>query len=177
VTCGFECRIGWRRRYRQHRVDGFEGDALLLDVVPTTQVLFHINDLRARWDPDLGTVDDACFFHAFVKHYDILRVPNCPEPLVRINIHTGPRINTVPLHLYRGRRRLLVNHARRFSDRARRIFILHHLLGMCKFERGNWGRFLTIAAALIRRGGLPEVRRVLNAVFVKIPFTRRFMIT
>ena len=177
VTCGFVYRICGRRRFRQHRADGFSGDELLLEVIPTAQVLFHVNDGAARWDTELGTVDDVCFFHDLVDRFQISRVPNCAEPLVQINIHNESRTNIVPLNLYRGRRRVFVNHGHRFRARARKIYLLRHLIGIRKFESGDWKRFLGVATALIMRGGKREIRPVLNAICVKIPWIRRFVVT
>lgn len=177
VLCGLEVRIAGRRRIKQAAQDSYSGDGLLLDTLPDTNVLFHRRDLSARWDEELGTVDDACLFHAIVQERQLSSVPNVPQALVIYNAHGGERANRGFERLYRGERRLLVRWGHNYGANARRILLLRVLLSFCKFEPGRWGRLVARGWRLLRLSGLREWRVVANAVGLKLPFVRRWMVT
>jgi glycosyltransferase involved in cell wall biosynthesis len=175
VLCGLELRSAGRRRLRQTGKTEFRGDALLLEAWPDTNVLFHSADCGLRWDEELGTADDACFFHSFIKIHGLVSVPNLPSPLVLYRVHEGVRANTDFLRLYRGQRRLLVRHALGYGRRARRLAMARLQVALCKYRQGGWGRLAGWSLRLLREGGAGELRHIANAVGVKLPFLRPWM--
>ncbi len=177
VLCGIEFRAGGRRRAKQAGAREFRGDALLLDALADTNALFHRRDLRARWDEELGTADDACLFQAILREKNADAVPNVPAALVVYHAHQGPRVNRSAVWHYRGLRRLLVRWTEGYSRKARRILLCRLLLSVEKQGPGHWGRFWGRARALLREGGGREWRSVANAAGVKLPFVRRWLIT
>jgi glycosyltransferase involved in cell wall biosynthesis len=177
VLCGLEIRVKSRRRLRQVDARAFSGDALLLEVVADTNVLFHRCAAGPFWDEALGAVDDACFFQALIEFHALQRVPNVPRPLAVYYAHGGARANRALQRVYRGNRRLLVRWSRRYDKPARRILLVRMLVAFCKFRSGGWLRLLSLGAELVRSGGWREWRVVANAVVAKLPFIRRWMVT
>lgn len=176
VLCGIEYRAAERRRIRQTSREGFTGDELLLEALADTNLLFHRREDCPRWDEELGTVDDACFFQDLLQNQQIRQVPNVPEVLVSYTVHDGPRANTDRRVLYRGNRRLLIAWSRRFSAEARRVLLLRILIADEKYRPGRWRKLMRLSVALLKQGGMGEGRLVLNAIGVKLPITRRWMV-
>jgi glycosyltransferase involved in cell wall biosynthesis len=176
VLCGITNVVGRRHRERQTHTALFSADARLLDAVADTNVLFHRRDLDVRWDKALETVDDACFFQAILARYAVSEVPNVPRALVRYRSHRGPRANRDFGRLYRGQRRLQIRWASKYPRAARRLLLLRSLLAQGKY-RGSWVAFGRTAIALLRTGGVRELRRVVNACGVRLPLVRRWMVT
>lgn len=177
VLCGLEVRVRGRQRFRQVNRRDFEEDALLLDAVADTNVLFHRRDAGIDWNESLGTVDDACFFQALVARYSLNSVPNVPQPLVIYHAHGGARANRDFGRFYRGQRCLMARWARRFSPSARRVLLLRSLVAFAKFRRGGWSQLFRYGGRLMREGGWREWRVVANAIGVKLPLVRRWMVT
>jgi glycosyltransferase involved in cell wall biosynthesis len=178
VLCGIEISIGERRRrHRQLSAASFAGDDLLLGVLADTNVLFHRHDGRLWWDESLGTVDDACFFQTLIEHHALKRVPNVPEPLVIYRTDGVARVNRGFEGFYRGQRRLLIRWSRGYSARARRVLLLRALVGFAKYHRGGWRTLARHGGSLMRVGGSGEWRTVANAIGVKLPLLRRWMVT
>lgn len=175
--CGMTIVAGGRRRVRQVEAGAFSGDGLLLDAVADTNVIFHRRDAAVRWDEELGTVDDACFFQALVRHHGLAAVPNVPRSLVNYAAHGGDRANRGAERFYRGQRRLLVRWSRGYSPAARRILLLRSLVALTKYRRGGWGALAWWGTALLRAGGLREARSLVNAAGVKVPWLRRWLVT
>lgn len=177
VLCGLEIRAGWRHVRRQVSRDRFTGDERLLVAMPDTNVLFHRREGAPDWDEDLGTVDDACFFQAFMARCGLASVPNVPRILTVYYAHAGPRANRGFDRYYRGQRRLVVRWTPAYGQSARRVHLLRVLVSLCKYESGGWRRLTSRAAHLLRAGGWREWRIIVNAVGVKIPGVRRWMVT
>lgn len=177
VLCGMEIRINGRRRIRQTDTDGYAGDDLLLRALPDTNVLFHRRNEHVWWNESLGTVDDACFFHATIAHYGLGRVPNVPRALAIYNAHGGARANRGFERFYRGQRCLITRWAGRFSSRARRVLLLRSLVSFSKYRRGGWSALAQNGRQLLRAGGWREWRLILNAAGVKVPGLRRWLVT
>jgi len=177
VLCGIEVHVAGRRRRRQVDCSFFEGDELLLRALPDTNTLFHRRKMEVAWDETIGTGDDACFFQAFLASTGMRRVPNIGYPLVDYYAHSGPRMNCDHERVYRGARRLVVRWTGGYSVRARRICLLRALVASCKYRKGHWCRLIRVGITLLRTGGWREWRCVANAIGVKVPFTRRMMIT
>ena len=177
VTCGLEIRAGPRHRLRQTAAADFSGDQLLLDVVADTNVIFHRRDVGVAWNERLGTVDDACLFQAIVEYYDLQTVPNVAEALVVYHAHAGARANRELLRFYRGQRHLLVRWTRRYSPRARRVLLLRSLIAFSKYRSGRWFELCRCSCALMRLAGWREWRVGVNALGVKTPILRRWMVT
>ena len=177
VLCGLEFRMNGRRRLRQVDATRFAGDELLLAAHADTNVIFHAREAAPAWDESLGTVDDACFFQALLAQHRLTSVPNVPQPLAIYNAHGGARANRAFERLYRGERRLIVGWSRNYSKRARRVLLLRALVAFCKFDSGRWGRLVARGWCLLRVGGPREWRVVANAVGVKLPLVRRWMVT
>lgn len=177
VLCGLEFRVRGRRRVRQADRDWFRGDALLLDAIPDTNVLFHRRDNDVWWDESLRTVDDACYFQATLAKFGLTSVPNVPRALAVYHVHAGERANRGFAGFYRGQRCLLTRHAWSYSADARRVLLLRTLVAFAKFEDGRWNAFARHAVALIRAGGVGEWRYAANALAVKLPGVRRFVVT
>lgn len=178
VLCGLEIVPAEARpRLRQVKATEFRGDALLLDAIADTNVLFHRRDAGVFWNEALGTVDDACFFHALIERFGLETVPNVPQPLVTYHAHAGPRANRGLERFYRGQRHLLVRWAPRYSPAARRRLWLRSLVAFEKYRHRRWGRFIRLALRLLREGGFREARYIVNAAGVKIPALRRWLVT
>ena len=177
VLCGLEIRAGRRRRIHQSGQTEFKGDALLLAAHADTNVLFHLRDAPLRWDEELGTVDDACLFQALIENCHLKVVPNVPRALVIYAAHSGDRANRGLQRFYRGQRRLLVRWSWGYSRSARRVLLVRSLVALAKYRSGNWGRFLRDCGRLLRLGGWREWRFVANALGVRIPGLRRWMVT
>lgn len=177
VLCGLEIVASGRRRLRQVGAASFGGDALLLAAAPDTNVIFHRRDAGLWWDEELGTADDACFFHALVARYALEAVPNVPEPVAIYHSHAGPRANLGYERFYRGQRRLVVRWSRAYSQPARRVALLRALVSFNKYRRDHWGDVIHRGCQLVRAGGLHEWRLVANTVGVKLPMVRRWMVT
>jgi glycosyltransferase involved in cell wall biosynthesis len=177
VLCGLAIRMGGRERIRQTDTTEFAGDGLLLEALADTNVLFHRRDAGVTWDESLGTVDDACFFHALVAWHRLSRVPNVPEPLAIYHAHGGARANRGFVRFYTGQRRLLVRWAKAYGPRARRILLLRSLVAFAKYRPGGWGGLIRHGAALLRVGGWREWRLVANTAGVKLPVLRRWLVT
>jgi hypothetical protein len=176
VLCGLAIVASGRRRRRQCEAESWAADDLLLRAWADTNVIFHRRDGSTWWEEDLGTVDDACFFQAFIVRHRMTVVPNVPEALVEYHAHGGSRVNLRWLGFYRGQRRLLIRYAQRYSARARRIALLRALVAFTKFHPGQWDRWARRGAALVRCGGAREWRVVANAAGVKLPGVRRWMV-
>lgn len=178
VLCGIEYRAAGRVRVKQVEEARFGGDDLLLRALPDTNVLFHRRDISCRWDEELGTADDACFFQSILAlaKGEVI-VPNVTEPLVIYHSHTGPRANREAVSHYRGQRRLLVRWSNRYSRGARRIQLCRQVLSADKFEPGHWRRLVRHAVLLLGIGGWREWRAVINAISVKLPLIRRWMVS
>lgn len=176
VLCGMEYQIGARRRLKQVGSSQFAGDALALEALADTNVLFHRRAGSPPWEADLETTDDTCFFHAWRQAAALTSVPNVPEPLVRYTVHEGPRANTDWLRLYRGQRRLVTRWLRDFPPVVRRCLTLRCLLALEKYRSGRWGRVAALSAGLLRCGGWREARFVANVIAVKLPGIRRGVI-
>ena len=177
VLCGIEYRVAGRRRVKQAARAEFSGDALLLEVVADTNLLFHRRELSARWEENLGTGDDFCLFQAILEEANLLAVPNVAAALVVYHSHPGPRANP---HFGRhrgGQRRLITRWCRRYSRTARRVQVCRSLLSDDKFTDGHWPRLCGHIAAMLRVGGLKEWRLIANVVGVKLPLVRRWLIT
>jgi len=177
VLCGLELRVGVRRRHRQVDRDRFDGDRLLTVAVADTNVLFHRLQAGLQWDESLGTGDDACFFQAFLEATGERSVPNVPRPLVIYHAHCGQRANRNPMSHYRGQRRLLVRWSRGYGRQARRTLLLRSLVARWKFQTGHWARIVPLACRLVNVGGWREWRLVVNAVGVRLPVVRQWMVT
>ena len=176
VLCGMALEVAGRRRRRQDKVSQFTGDARLLGVLADTNQLFHARAVPVGWDVDLSTTDDAVFFQRVILATGQAVVPNVPECLVVYRVHEGPRANSARLAVYRGQRRLLQVVRGGYGRAARRQLLCRMLVSLEKFESGNWARFSRRAVQLLRLGGWRELRMVINAVGVKLPFTRRWMV-
>jgi glycosyltransferase involved in cell wall biosynthesis len=177
VLCGLEVRVRGRRRLRQVDSFAFSGDEVLLRAHGDTNVMFHRRDMDVKWNEALGTVDDACYFQAFLARYALSSVPNVPLPLVIYYSHGGVRANRDFGRFYLGQRCLLARWAVRFSPRARRVLLLRSLVSFCKFRAGKWPKFALYSFQLLRVGGWREWRFVANAFGVKLPGLRRWMVT
>lgn len=136
MLCGIEFRAHDRRRLRQVGATEFTVDALLLDALPDTNVLFHLREAAPAWDESLGTVDDACLFQSLLAQHRLTSAPNVPEPLVIYHAHGGERANRGFARLYRGQRRPIVRWSSGYSPRAQRVPLLRALVAFCKFEPG-----------------------------------------
>ncbi len=176
VVCGLEIRVAGRRRIRQVHAARFAGDERLTGVLSDTNVLFHRRDCGVRWDEDLRTTDDACFFQRLLIAHDLQVVPNVPEPLVVYQVHSGERANSDWLSQYRGQRRLLAIVRRAYGREVRQRVLLRMLVANEKLRPGRWGRFAALGLGLLRRGGWGELRPLVNAAGVKCPLTRRWMV-
>jgi len=144
VLCGLEIRVKSRRRLRQVDARAFSGDALLLEAVADTNVLFHRREAAplgmrrsARWMTRV-------FFQALIACHALASVPNVPRPLAVYHAHSGERANRVWQRVYRGHRRLLVRWSRRYDGPARRILLLRMLVAFGKFRPGGWCRLLRL---------------------------------
>jgi glycosyltransferase involved in cell wall biosynthesis len=178
VLCGIEYRAAGRVRINQVETTRFSGDDLLLRALADTNVLFHRRETSCRWDEELGTADDACFFQSILalEKGEVI-VPNVAEPLVIYHSHAGLRANREAISHYRGQRRLLVRWSRRYSPVARRIQVCRQMLSADKFESSHWCRLAEHAVMLLRVGGWREWRVVINAIGVKLPLVRRWMVS
>ncbi len=176
VLCGIEFRASGRRRFSQVDYAEFTGDDLILKAQPDTNVLFHRRSGCPNWDEQLRTADDACFFHAVRRQHGLERICNVPEALVVYKTHTGVRANSDGVAVYRGNRRLLVKWSRDFSKSARRRLLLRLLIASEKYRAGRWEYFARLFGQLWKEGGRAEVRPMINAIGVKIPLTRRWMV-
>lgn len=177
VLCGVEIRMSGRRRIRQTDRLGYSGDDLLLGALPDTNVLFHRRNGSVWWDEKLGTVDDACFFHAIIAHHCLGCVPNVPRALAIYNAHGGLRANRGFERFYRGQRCLIVRWAGRFSPAARQVLLLRSLVSFNKYRGGGWGALAQNGWRLLRVGGWREWRLIANAAGVKVPGLRRWLVT
>ncbi len=177
VLCGLEILASGRRLRRQVREEIFEGDAVLLDAIADTNVIFHRRDERLSWDEDLRTVDDACFLQALVEHHDLLKVPNLARPLVTYRSHGGQRANRNAADVWRGLRRLVFRWARRYSPKARRTLLLRALIVRSRMGAGGWGSWRGYVLALFREGGGREFRFIANAITVRVPILNRWVVT
>lgn len=177
VLCGLEFRMHGRRRCRQIDTPVFVGDDLLLRALADTNVLFHRREANVWWDESLGTVDDACYFQALVGHHGLKQVPNVPQPLAIYHSHAGARANRGFERFQRGQRCLIVRWSRAYSRRARRILLLRSLVALSKYRAGGWRTLAANGCRLLRVGGWREWRVVANAVGVKLPVVRRWMVT
>jgi glycosyltransferase involved in cell wall biosynthesis len=177
VLCGLEIVAGGRRRLRQVKAAAYARDALLLSASPDTNVIFHRRDAGVEWDEDLGTVDDACFFHALVERYGLESVPNVPEPLAVYHSHTGPRANVGFERFYRGQRRLVLRWSRRYPPSIRRLVLLRSLVAVNRYRSGHWCDVMRRGCQLVQAGGWREWRLVANTMGAKTPLVRRWMVT
>lgn len=177
VLCGLEILVRGRRLRRQVRREVFAGDALLLDAMADTNVIFHRRDEGLLWDDDLRTVDDACFFQALVARHALSRVPNLPRPLVTYRSHGGQRANRNAAEVWRGLRRLVFRWAGRYSPEARRTMLLRALIVRSGMSGGGWGVWAGHARALFRAGGARELRFIANSVLVRVPVLDRWAVT
>jgi len=176
VLCGLEMAVGPRRRLRQVAVSLFSGDALMLAAAPDTNVIFHRRDTGVRWDEDLRTTDDACFFHGLVAQHRLSVVPNVSAALVVYHVHAGPHENSGYERVYRGQRRLIVRWSRSYSLAVQRIVLLRGLVSFYKYRAGEWGGLFRRSWQLCRAGGAGEWRLVANTIGGKLPGVRRWMV-
>lgn len=177
VLCGLEVRASGRRRRRQCEAAAWRGDEVLLRAVADTNVLFHRRDVGVVWREELRTVDDLVWLLDAMERRGLRGVPSVPEPLVEYAAHVGVRANRDVAAIRRGQRRAAVRAARLFGKRARRVFYWRARLAETKWARGAWGRLMVEGFGLLRAGGLGEWRVVVNAIGMKLPGVRRWMVT
>ncbi len=172
VLCGIAQRLPGRLRLRQCRAREFSGDAILLDALPDTNVIFHRKSPGARWPAPKLKNDDWFFFHNLINHFDITTIPNIPRPLVRYSVHEGPR-RCQAAWTEAFATEFLAAPGDRYSPRAMEITRLRKLLlegAAAPLERTR------LAAALLRIGGPGEARLVANAIARRTPLLRRLVV-
>lgn len=163
VLCGYEVRLGPRRRMIQTGATVFTGDGLLLDAVWGTPFLFHRSDPEARFDESLHSAEDFDFAQRYLARHGITRVPCVPEPLVIVHPQAGPRVNTRHVEHWHAVRGVLSVHRLRYTSAAVRCFLLRAMLQRHKGPQGSWRMLVAVGCRLIRMSGGREFRRVLNA--------------
>ena len=177
VLCGYEVRLGPRRRQIQVEADGFTGDGLLLGAIWGTPLLFLRRDPALRFDEDLAAAEDIYFAQAYLTRHGLTRVPCVPAPLVIVHPQPGARVNDRYEAHWRASRRVLVRFGARYSAAARRRFLWRALLQREKGPGGSWPRLLGAGLGLLRAGGAGELRRVLNAWLHRTGWFRRWLVS
>lgn len=177
VLCGYEVRLGPRRRLIQTTATMFTGDRLLLDAVWGTPFLFHRSDPEMRFDETMRSAEDFDFAQRYLARHDLTHVPCVPEPLVIVHPQAGPRINTRHADHWRAVRRVLGVHRARYSRAAVRCFLLRALLQRYKGPSGSWPKLLAAGCRLVRLGGTAEARRVLNAWLYRTGLFARWLVS
>jgi len=177
VLCGYEMRLGARRRRIQTAATSFTGDGLLLDAIWGTPFLFMRRNPGLRFDETLAAAEDFCFAQDYLRRHGITRVPCVPEPLVVVHPQPGERVNARHEAHWRALRRGLGRCGAGYSRPARRLFLLRALLQRHKGPDGSWRRLVGTGCRLLRTGGAAEARRVLNACLYRTGWLRRWLVS
>lgn len=177
VLCGYEVRLGPRRRRIQTAATVFTGDGLLLDAVWGTPFLFHRSDPEARFDETLRSAEDFDFAQRYLARHVISHVPCVPEPLVVVHPQAGSRVNTRHADHWHAVRRVLSVHRARYSRAAVRRFLLRAMLQRHKGPGGSWRMLVSVGCRLLREGGAREFRRVINAWLYRTGWFNRWLVS
>ncbi len=178
VLCGICYDLGLRKRLSQVSSSEFRGDEILLQTIPDTNTLFHQNDGHSIYNEEIKMGDDAYLFFNLVQRYSLNIIPNVAEALVRYYILNIDRVNTSGATEYwMGRRKIYLNFVKKYSRSSARIYLARILLIKVKFQPHNWKLFIKNSVRLIKIGGIKEWRLIVNVLFAKIPWTRRFVIS
>jgi glycosyltransferase involved in cell wall biosynthesis len=177
VLCGYEVRLGARRRRIQTAATGFAGDGLLLDAVWGTPFLLHRRDPGHFFDEGLGAAEDLDYALRYLARHGLVAVPNVPEPLVRVHLQSVGRTNTRHEDHWHACRRVAFRQRARFPRLTRRRFLLRARLQRHKGGGGSWWRLLGAGCALLRLGGMGEMRRVANAWLLRTNWFGRWLVS
>ncbi len=178
VLCGIFYDLGLRKRVKQVGASEFCGEDIFLRTIPDTNTLFHRNDGQLRYNEDFKIGDDAYLFFSIVHRYSLEIVPNVAEALVRYYILNIERVNTQSAtEFWKTHRKLYLEFIRKYPRRSARIYLARVLLNKDKFQSCRWMQFFKNSIRLIKIGGIREWRLILNVLFAKIPWVKRFVIT
>jgi glycosyltransferase involved in cell wall biosynthesis len=175
--CGYLYILARRRRARQVTHRFIEKADLLLEALPGTVAIFHRRTEAVRFDESLEACEDAHFFFQLVKHFQVDRVFNVPEPLVEVYLQPDARVNVNAEGQWRASQAIDRDYACRCEASRRRVFLARAELQYCKLRRGNLARMCRLGLQLLRLRGMREARPLLNAFLYKIPLARRFIVS
>jgi glycosyltransferase involved in cell wall biosynthesis len=175
--CGYLYILARRRRARQVTHAFIEKADLLLEALPGTVAIFHRRTDAIRFDESLEACEDAHFFFQLVKHFQVDRVFNVPEPLVEVYLQPNERVNVNAEGQWRASQAIDRDYACTCEASRRRVFLTRAELQYCKLRPGNLGRMCQLARQLLRMRGMREARPILNAFLYKLPLARRFIVS
>ena len=175
--CGLISFLAGHARTRQVGRDLFGREDLLLEAVPDAKAIFHRRTDCIWFDEMLDASEDAHFFFQLVKHFQVDRVFNVPEPLVEVYPQTGQRVNLNAEGQWMASRAIDRDYACTCEESKRRVFLIRAELRYCKLRPGHLGRMCQLARQLLRMRGMREARPILNAFLYKLPLARRFIVS
>lgn len=175
ILCGFEARLGIRRRRRQVGESKFSGDELLTSAIWGTPFIFH-HCSEIRFDPTLLAGEDQEFALRLCQAFKIREVPNVPKPLCRVHVSAEARVNSRSSAVWLAQRTILMRQGREFTSAARRLFCLRARLTRLKLTGGPVRDWWRIGHALVKAGGNTEFRTILNALAFRVPVLRPWLL-
>lgn len=178
VICGYKVVMPHRVRVRQCQQTVFEGDECLVKANYPTPVMFHRADVPVRFEPELRSGHDHVFAIDLLAHCRDLRVPCEPEALLVAHAHQGARVNRGNrAAVWKSHRVCLRRHRLLFSRDARRAFIA---VGLLVRDQGNevaWSIYAKSLWRIFATQGFAGWRLVVNAIAVRSPILRRWVVT
>lgn len=166
VLCGARFHLRGRVRVRHTEIDCQRGDALLTTAGLGTPFLFH-RRADVRFDETLFAGEDMHYAHALLAVFALEAVPVAAEPLVDVyqDALLVPRTNLRGEAGWRAACRVWWQFGGRFSPAARRLFVLRARIARAKF-RADTARVAQLTPALLRAGGVGQMRFAVNAFLV-----------
>lgn len=178
VVCGYEVVMEHRRRVRQCDQAEFAGDSCLIGANYPTPVMFHRAVTSVRFNPAARSGHDHLFAIDLLAETGQLRVPCVTRPLLDMHAHAGPRVNLGNrAQVWQAHRLCLKRHRGRFSRKARRAFIAVGLLVKAQGEDAPWSDYCWCLWRILATQGPGSWRLVLNALAVRSPRLRRWVVT
>lgn len=178
VICGYQVVMEHRRRVRQCLQTEFRGDDCLIAANYPTPVMFHRAVTSVRFDPAARSGHDHLFAIDLLAQTGELRVPCVAIPLLDMHAHAGPRVNLGNrAGVWEAHRLCLKRHRGLFSRKARRAFIATGLLVKAQGESAPWGDYWWCLWRILVTQGLGSWRLLFNALAVRSPRLRRWVVT
>jgi glycosyltransferase involved in cell wall biosynthesis len=175
-VCQLRFHVPLRRRKRGRKLREIGGDDLLL-CFPGMPTVFHRRAPAVRFDATLDAGEDMHYFQRLVRHFELSRVFNVPEPLVDVHVQPDAHANHNAEGSWKATEAILRDFGTSYSAAARRVFCLQARLGYCKLQPGRFGEMLGAAAELVRERHVRDARLILNAFLFKMAWARRWLVS
>ena len=174
--CQMRFHLPLRSRVRGSAAREVAGDELLLSF-PGMLAVFHARAPGVRFEESLDAGEDMHYFQRLVRHFNMSRVFNVPEPLVDVHVQADAHLNLNAEGVWKAVEKTLGDFGAAYTSTAQRVFRLRAQLGYCKHQRGRFGEMLVTSARLLHERKLSEARLILNSFLFKSRRARRWLVS